>query len=96
VERVKALGETPEQAAAYIARSSGHNPEELARIARAHSQDELLKLKNANDPRSLYQRLAGEVEARTTEKRMDMTPEQRAARPPWLDYDVPEAQMIIK
>jgi hypothetical protein len=43
-----------------------------------------------------YKRLAGEVEARAVEKRADMTPKQRAARPPWLDYDVPEAHQIIK
>jgi hypothetical protein len=43
-----------------------------------------------------YRRLAGEVEARAVESRMGLTPEQRSARPPWLDYDVPEAQMIIK
>lgn len=43
-----------------------------------------------------YKRQAGEVEARTVQKRMDMTPKQRAARPPWLDYDVPEAQQIVR
>lgn len=43
-----------------------------------------------------YRRLAGEVEARTVQKRMDYTPEQRAARPPWMDYDVPEDQQIVR
>jgi hypothetical protein len=43
-----------------------------------------------------YRRWAHEVEARAVEKRMNMTPEQRAARPPWLDYDVPEPMQIIK
>jgi hypothetical protein len=43
-----------------------------------------------------YNRLAGEVEARTVQKRMDYTPEQRASRPPWLDYDVPEDQQIVR
>lgn len=47
----------------------------------------------AND---LYRRLSGEAEARTVQKRMDLTPEQRAARPPWLDYDVPESQQIVR
>lgn len=46
--------------------------------------------------RSLYRRLAGEVEARTVEKRLDLTPEQRAARPPWQDYDVPENEQIVR
>lgn len=43
-----------------------------------------------------YRRLAGEVEARTVEKRLDYTPEQRASRPPWEDYDVPENQQIVR
>jgi hypothetical protein len=46
--------------------------------------------------RRLYNRLAGEVEARTVQKRMDYTPEQRRSRPPWEDYDVPEDQQIVR
>lgn len=42
-----------------------------------------------------YERLAGEVQSRAVQGRMNMTPDQRRARPPWLDYDVPEAQQII-
>jgi hypothetical protein len=45
---------------------------------------------------SLYRRLAGEVEARAVQKRMDMTPDHRRARPPWLDYDVPEREQIVR
>ena len=48
------------------------------------------------EPYEAYRRLAGEVEARTTQKRMDMTAEERKARYPWLDYDVPENQQIVK
>ncbi|WP_196301241.1 hypothetical protein, partial [Streptococcus pneumoniae] len=43
----------------------------------------------------LYRRLAGEAEARLVQKRMDLSPEERRARPPWLDYDVPEEQQIV-
>lgn len=43
-----------------------------------------------------YRRLAGEVEARAVEARADLTREQRRARAPWLDYDVPEAQQIVR
>lgn len=43
-----------------------------------------------------YNRLAGEVEARTVQKRMDLTADERRARPPWLDYDVPEEQQIVR
>lgn len=43
-----------------------------------------------------YRRVAGEVEARAVEQRLPLTPEQRRERPPWLDYDVPEAQQIVR
>lgn len=46
--------------------------------------------------KQLYQRLAGETEARTVQARQHLTPEQRASRPPWLDYDVPESQQIVR
>lgn len=46
--------------------------------------------------KQLYQRLAGEVEARAVQKRMAITPEQRRARAPWLDYDTPEANQIVR
>ncbi len=48
------------------------------------------------EPFDAYKRLAGEVEARTVQQRMDLTPEQRRARAPWLDYDVPEDQQIVR
>ncbi len=43
-----------------------------------------------------YQRLAGEVESRNVQKRMDMTPEQRRAAPPWTTQDFPFNQQIVK
>lgn len=42
-----------------------------------------------------YQRLAGEAEARNVETRKNMTPDQRAAKPPWQTLDVPENELII-
>jgi hypothetical protein len=48
------------------------------------------------DPYEYYRRLAGEVEARTVQKRMNMTPEERAKRPPWEDYDVSEKDQIVR
>lgn len=44
----------------------------------------------------LYERLAGEVEARAVQKRQRLTAEERRARPPWLDYDVPEGEQIVR
>jgi Large polyvalent protein associated domain 23 len=43
-----------------------------------------------------YLKTAGEVEARTTQKRMTMTAGERRARAPWLDYDVPESDQIVR
>lgn len=48
------------------------------------------------DPYEAYRRYAGEVEARAVQARMDLTPEQRRARAPWLDYDIPEADHILR
>lgn len=47
-------------------------------------------------PEQAYDRLAGEVEARAVQKRMDLTPAERRGRPPWLDYDVPENDQIVR
>jgi hypothetical protein len=43
-----------------------------------------------------YNRAAGEVEARAVERRLDLTPEQRRVRAPWLDYNVPEQDQIVR
>lgn len=43
-----------------------------------------------------YHSLAGEVEARNVEKRLKMTPEERAATPPWATEDVEEGRQIVR
>lgn len=43
-----------------------------------------------------YRRLAGEAEARAVQARMNLSPEQRAQRPFWQDFDVPESEQIIR
>ena len=43
-----------------------------------------------------YKRLAGEAEARAVESRMNMTPAQRQATPPWQSYDMPWESLILK
>lgn len=43
-----------------------------------------------------YHKLAGETEARTVQKRLNLSSDERRARPPWLDYDVPEADQIAR
>jgi len=56
------------------------------------AQDEVERV----DSTTLYRRLAGEAEARAVQSRMNMTPAQRQATPPWQSYDVPWGQLIIK
>lgn len=48
------------------------------------------------DMNAAYRRLAGEVEARNVQTRMDMTPEQRRATPPWETEDVARPHQIIR
>ncbi|MBR4476259.1 MAG: hypothetical protein IKO87_01820, partial [Kiritimatiellae bacterium] len=48
------------------------------------------------DPFEAYQSLTGETEARNVEKRLAMTPEKRAATPPWESEDVPEDRQIVR
>ncbi|WP_181335486.1 hypothetical protein [Hyphomicrobium methylovorum] len=40
-------------------------------------------------------RLATEVEARNTARRMSMTDEERRQNPPWKTEDVPEERQIV-
>jgi hypothetical protein len=46
--------------------------------------------------RSKYKRLYGEAEARNVQSRLNMSPEERRATPPWQTLDVPEPQLITK
>jgi len=43
-----------------------------------------------------HNRNAGENEAYTVEARANLTPEQRRARPPWLDYVIPEHEQTLR
>lgn len=43
-----------------------------------------------------YKSVAGEAEARLVQSRRDLTPEERRSRPPWLDYDIPEKDQIVR
>jgi hypothetical protein len=66
------------------------------RLALAKKNKEIEKLAKDKASYEGYRRLAGEGEARTTQKRIDMSADERRARYPWLDYDVPEEQQIIR
>lgn len=43
-----------------------------------------------------YRRLAGEVEARNVQTRMNMTSAERRERPPWFTQDVPNSEQIVR
>lgn len=68
----------------------------LGRDALKRHEQWTTDLKDSGKASDFYRRLAGEVEARTTQKRLDMDAFERRARPPWLDYDVPEADQIVR
>jgi hypothetical protein len=51
---------------------------------------------STKNPFDQYKRLAGEAEARAVQSRMNMTPTQRQATPPWQSYDVPWDQLIVR
>ena len=46
-------------------------------------------------PYQVYRSLAGEIEARTTQARQNLTPEERQARDPSLDMDTPRNEAIV-
>ena len=52
------------------------------------------KIREDYDPFDLYQRLSGEAEARAAARRADLTPEQRRARFPELDFDIPFSEQL--
>ena len=56
----------------------------------------LIKQADSMDSFYRYERLAGEAEARNVQTRLDYTPEQRRATPPWETLDVPEDELIIR
>ena len=68
----------------------GGSPERAALVNRG------IRMEEPYTPYGTYRRLAGEAEARNVERRMDMTPEERKATPPWYTLDVPEEELIVR
>lgn len=71
---------------------------EYAKLKAAYDAllDEKLEKVRTFDMRDAYRRMAGEVEARNVQKRMNMTPDERRATPPWATQDVPDEQQIVR
>lgn len=74
--------------------------QEIARSYGFDTVDDAINFLAAQDQRRTpfgqYQRTSGEAEARNVETRMDYTPEQRRASPPWETLDVPENELIVR
>lgn len=77
----------PDRAKASLLHEAQHAVQQREGFARGGHPDLL--------PPGQYRRLAGEVEARAVEARRNLTPEQRAARAPWLDYEYPMSDQIV-
>lgn len=69
---------------------------ELEKEARALDQKAMNAYHSEQAKFDLYQRLAGEAEARAVQSRMNMTPAQRRATFPEESYDVPLNELIIR
>ena len=59
-------------------------------------EDDLLSESQKISPFEAYRRLAGEAEARLTQARMNLTPEQRLAQYPVSQFDVPVENQIVR
>lgn len=55
-----------------------------------------LKQKYGTNDKEFYNRLAGEAEARATQARRNMTPEEQRAKFPLLSYDVDPTKLIVR
>lgn len=69
---------------------------ELEKEARSLDQKAMDAYRSEQAKFDLYQRLAGEAEARATQSRMNLTQEQRRATFPEESYDVPINELIIR
>lgn len=76
----------------HVAELSKHTPEELQR-KNDEAYEELKALDGSS--RDIYKRIAGEVEARNTQARENMSDEERRATPPSATADTPSDKVII-
>jgi hypothetical protein len=80
------------------------NPERLAQAYKEYLDSikpknvgpELDRLFQEEAAREYYKRLAGEAEARATQARRDMTPQERTQEYPYASYDVPPEDLLTK
>jgi len=85
-EMPKRLVEAFEAAAKEAGKTPAEFSDEINRLYDSHT----------DSPMGQYFKLAGEVEARNAQFRANMTPEERAATPPWETEDIPESRQIVR
>lgn len=105
-ERIKRM-RTPVTIDEYVRSAGFDNAEQAAGsyadYLKQHKRDfkkgvppHLDRIAQESVAKDYYRALAGETEARTVQKRQDLSPEERRSRPPWEDYDIPESQQIVR
>lgn len=72
----------------------GGSPQFMEYLQR-HKPSKVPMFEHQAEPFDMYHRLAGEVEARNIQKRMDMPLEARQAQPPWQTQDVPSREQLV-
>lgn len=87
---------TPNQAKSLIRKTNKVLSETQDAAVKAAKVQEKYRELNAKSDFDLYQRLAGEAEARAVQKRMNLTPTERRQTPPWQSLDVPEQEFIFR
>jgi hypothetical protein len=87
-EAIRAAGGTPEQTQSALLHELQHTIQTREGWASGGDAQAL--------SRDEYWRQAGEAEARNVQTRMNWTPEQRRATPPWKSLDIPEDELIVR
>ena len=86
-------GKLPSEAIKWMQENLGRRPSPQAIDLAMNKNIDLSNMPSALDQ---YRRLAGEAEARATQKRRNLTDEQRRAEFPERSYDVPINELIIR
>lgn len=92
VPYVAAQGRNPQSAKSVTLHEFQHGAQDAEGFATGGNPRQF---SSQPDPYGTYRRLAGEVEARNVQSRMNMTAAERRAKAPWLTQDVPDDQQIV-
>jgi hypothetical protein len=96
-QRAGLMDMIPDDSARYIANQPWFSDPEFVRKAEQTIREYGLDRRvDPFKPGEVYYHLAGEVEPRNVERRMDMDAATRRATPPWSTEDVPRDQQIVR